>query len=350
MHVHRPQPATRRGSTAISEVDELTPIVCAECRATYLAPVKDRNSWICPRCGPSLPIETEGQESSVSLDLASRWRPRVRIPLFLVQLAIIALLFGVFLAVANYLLVSSPSLALDDGTRQGPDMAAQPATPAMAATTDDEPPTVAAATVDSSAPATPSVAIDDERPTSAGGDDPATTEPAAVRVAPATETVPFELSQLPLGTLTLSDFVQQARELVGREARIACRVTQIDDEVGGWLPHSYQLNGEQIQLSTEDEPEFRRIYVVDAEGQEFSRIFVRPDGRLSDDLAWVLPGDWLILEGTPGKRFDRFSSQMTWGLIVTKILPVPPLVPNADPPAAEASADADGIIADRPAP
>lgn len=329
----------------LAELDALIPVVCAECRVTYLAPLRNTSHthWDCPRCGPHSPIDPASlpQKTSV-LAAILRLLRRMRLPGALSQLALILAVFGVFLFCVDWYLLRNPRAVPRKAAVTQHDVVAEIAlTDSGGALTKggrsaDEvvrrvrgnqgrsrvapsrrPSDVAVSQAVPLPPEQLSRSQRDTRRNNAGPPSPsdAVAQPAASSIAAAghaaTEVATiFELMQHP--------------DRMGQQIEIRGRIVDVANDAVGNVCTSFEVGGIRVRLESEDEYHYRRVKVVDYQGRTFDRLFVDADGPLSDHLRWIFPHDSLRLTLTPGVRFDRFTDRLLWGMIVVDIQPASP--------------------------
>ena len=322
--------------------------VCSECGTTYSVEPKGGNeTWSCPYCGPSAPIVVREAPPARLRRRARRLLPRIRIPFVLVQILVILLTFTIFLgSVMFYMNGQTPArrqLARQARAQQeeaaatlGPlvprDPGSQPQGQAAKGNPSDaaDPDGAPSSTDVSPGQAAPAPAADqpDEGQPPVDGRD--TVQRAAVETAVAeteasaeTEAVAMALDDVPQSvaedSLTVRGILYRSPRLFGKEVRLQCRFLSSHDDAVGKVPNRFDIDGQMVSLTESEEASFVRLEVMDGGGETLSTVFVSREGRVGQELQWTMPGDWVLVTGTPGVRYGDASGGTTWGLIVTKI-------------------------------
>ncbi len=270
--------------------------VCSECGKAYpVHPPLSQAEWVCPRCGPS-----------VHLDTAS-WRHRTHptsrrriwgqpLPLFAVLLVVS------LLPLLTFLLLQLAQLRRPDEDRSltSPNRPAQTADARTSATDGQQ--------------ATP-----DPDPLGIGqpdSTDPQTNGPEE------SEAIAARTDQ-DSGRLPLSRLLQVPGSPPEDELRLGCRFVRTIDPNPSWrlgLPEG------EVQR-----PKYR-IEVVDAAGQAVSQSFVAADSQAERVVPWLMEGDWVEVVGTIVIRLDRPTRPPILGFLIREIRPADE--PEAVQPAA----------------
>ena len=325
---------------ALSEVEDLVPVVCSECGVSYMAGVTaGQGALVCPQCGPSIPIDETPQRRRA---LKFR-RPRIRLSLGLLQFLVLALTFAVFLGIVlstlNAQRGSKKPLSTDAIVQRM--LGKQPAPLRQASnvrsslfnsdtsTTDAPKESETGATL---AARDSNKSVDDDAASNADVDrSPATRDPVTAAARGDTlrpiedELVMTVAPPLPDNNVTIKYVMENAERLRGRQVTLLCRLVAIHDDAQDRVPNRFEVDGTLVRLSSEEELNFRRLEVRDVDGRMSPDIYLKDRGELAKQFAWLQPEDWVVLTVTPGQKM-RPPGQPRWGLIVTRVAPAAAVV------------------------
>lgn len=325
--------------------------VCSECGATYEVEARGgAEAWICPRCGPSTPIDDDDPPQAYRRRRRRFRLPRVRIPFFLVQLLIISITFALFMVlVINYMdsgvgqrNTPQPSIAqASEGANETPANASESSSPSPSGEADVD--------VAGSTDAVPSVGeVDDQISAEASATGQVTPPQPTGRASavarltprvsltddldsPATNALLSETSltsqdvELPINveaknSMSMRNVTHNMLHFFSRQVDLHVRLVGVYDDATGKVPHRFDVGERKIQLTDADDVNFLRLEVADVDGRSMDGVFVKRTGDLQRKLKWLMPGDWIVISATPGVRYqDESSTADSWGLVLTDI-------------------------------
>lgn len=267
--------------------------VCSECGQAYpVYPPLSEAEWRCPRCGPSVRLDTTSW--------GHRPHHTTRRRIFGQPLP----LFAVLLVVSLLPLLTFLLLQLSQLRRPNADQSlAVPNRPAP------------------TAPARPPST--DAQPTAAELN-PRSIAQAGRMDSPAIGSDASQAGSEPnAGPLPLSRLLQDPGAPPQEELRLGCRFVRTIDPNPSWrlgLPEG------EVQRP------IYRMEVVDAAGHAVSQSFVAPGSQAERVVPWLMEGDWLEVVGTVVIRLDRPTRPPILGFLIREIRPADQ--PEASPPAA----------------
>jgi hypothetical protein len=321
--------------------------ICSECGTTYQVEAKGGDeTWLCPQCGPSMPIDDDDPSDSVRFRPPRFHWPRVRLPLVVTQLLIVCVTFASFMGLVIRYMDNGHAVRIQPSV----EVAAQPGEETDAAQADsdaevatgEQSPTVEES--DSQEPLAPSEATS-AAPSSSTSPrrsmDPAIADATATQgvtpqplaaLADASTAVSSDSAatpssdefELPFSVVPNSQSVRSVMNklihLFGEQFVMQCRLIDVIDDAQGKVPHRFDVNGQSITLEDEDDVNFLRLEIVDSQGDPMDKVFVERTGELGRKLEWLRKGDWIVVSGTPGIRYESpKSGAAKWGLVLTDI-------------------------------
>ncbi|MCA9148796.1 MAG: hypothetical protein KDA92_05835 [Planctomycetales bacterium] len=319
--------ATGNGAKAERKAAKIIQVVCSHCCQPFPADANvDRSHWKCPHCVMSTEVETPAKSlderlrsSLVSLLHIVTDRPLARVALVLIA-------FLIFVGASHFYLRHKPGIVYVGGKSNEEITALTHGVASVTPTNvgSDGPAGLATANQPRASSASDSTnragrIQQGPEPTTVASDGGAVSTTRERTGVAARQASHRQDPAAVEGGVSLRDFLRFAPRLYGRDLRLPCRLIAIEHDVLGAVPNHFKVNGETVRIPDVDEDRYVRLVVADQETEAYRGVFMLRDDHGHDATQWLRPGDWLVLHGTPGMRYDRISEATAWGFVVTKI-------------------------------